>query len=176
MTAAEHTIEQTYPPTGHPAPRARLRYSGGVRDRLLARLCADALDRAIADGLPSELDRAIADDDPSEARGARAARAVALMRPAVAHELGDQLMGILETAQRPQTMPGMRVIGAARNEVLAAEDAIRTLADRLQSGEPLDVQGIAKVRVLLRDGSGPMFHAGSDTTLSDAIQDAASAL
>jgi hypothetical protein len=150
-----------------PAPRTVDRRSVRryrIRDRVLARVRARALDRALASGIPTDTSPALW------------LRARALTRPRVARELGQQLCRIVEEAHEPRRMPGMRVMGAARESVLAAEDDLRMLASRLQSGGPLAAHGIAKVHRLLSDGTGPLFHRGSDRNLSDAIREATSAL
>jgi hypothetical protein len=134
-----------------------------IRDRVLARVRARALDRALASGIPTDTSPALW------------LRARALARPWVARELGQQLCRIAQEAHEPRRMPGMRV-RAARERVLAAEDDLRVLAARLQSGEPIAAHGIAKVHLLLSDGTGPLFHRGSDRNLSEAIREATSAL
>ena len=134
-----------------------------VRDRVLARVRARALDRALASGIPTDTTPALW------------LRARALTRPWVARELGQQLCRIVQEAHEPRRMPGMRVT-PARERVLAAEDDLRVLASRLQSGEPIAAHGIAKVHLLLSDGTGPLFHRDSDRNLSEAIREATSAL
>jgi hypothetical protein len=135
-----------------------------VRDRLTARLRARALDQALASG-------ALPDASP-----ALALRARALAAPAVADECAAALRRIIQEARRSRPMPGMRVIGGARERVLGAEHELRGLASLLQSGQAFNVGGIATVRALLTDGTGPLFCRDSDRSLSDAIRDAASAL
>jgi hypothetical protein len=136
----------------------------GVRDRLTARLRAGALDRVLASG-------ALQNASP-----ALALRARALAGPALAEECAAALRRIIQEARRSRPIPGMRVIGGARERVLGAEHELRGLASLLQSGQPLNVRGIAKVRMLLTDGTGPLFYRDSDQSLSDAVRDAASAL
>ena len=134
-----------------------------IRDRVLARVRARALDRALASGIPTDTTTALW------------LRARALTRPWVARELGQQLCRIVQEAHEPRRMPGMRVT-PARERVLAAEDDLRVLARRLQSGEVVAPHGIAKVRLLLSDGTGPLFYRGSAMNLSDVIREATSAL
>jgi len=131
-----------------------------IRDRMLARVRARALDRALASGIPADTNPALW------------LRARTLTRPRMASELGRQLCRIVQEAHEPRRMPGMRVMGAAREGVLAAEDDLRVLASRLQSGEPIAAHRIAKVHLLLSDGTGPLFHSGSDRNLSEAIREA----
>lgn len=139
-----------------PAPRHRL------RDRLRARLLTTTLDRALAEGAPP---------DASPALGLRAQ---ALSRPKVACELGTQLRGIVREAHEPPG-PSTRITGC-RERVLAAEDELRLLASRLQAAQPVAVTTIAKVRLLLTDGTGPLYRCASDTSLQAAIDDATRAI
>jgi hypothetical protein len=101
-------------------------------------------------------------------------RAQALTRPEVAPELGKQLRCIVEAAHNPRPVPGIRLMGA-REPVLAAEHDLATLANRLQSGAPIPARGIAKINLLLSDGSGPLFNRHSDSHLREELQQAISA-
>jgi hypothetical protein len=75
----------------------------------------------------------------------------------------------------PLSMSRVFVRGC-RERVLAAEADLRLLASRLHCARPLTVHGIAKVRVLLADGSGPLYHRGSAENLGTAIRKATAAL
>jgi hypothetical protein len=133
-----------------------------VSDRVRARLSARALDRALAQGVSP---------DASPTLGLRAR---ALSEPAVRGELGQQLRRIVTQAHQPISL-GTRV-HPRRAPVLAAEDDLRLLAGRLQSSQRARVAGIAKVRVLLTDGSGPLYYRHSDQDLGTAIREATAAL
>ena len=73
---------------------------------------------------------------------------------------GDRLARLKATREHPKV-------------VFCGEHA---LARRLQSGEVVAPHGIAKVRLLLSDGTGPLFYRGSAMNLSDVIREATSAL
>jgi hypothetical protein len=136
--------------------------AGRLLERVRARLGAAALDR--------ELARGIAPDS----RPALELRARALSRPRVRRELGEQLRHIVGQAHQPPG-PGTR-IRARRAGVLASEDELRLLASRLYSSRRVAVAGIAKVRVLLTDGSGPLYYRHSEEDLEAAIREATLAL
>lgn len=133
-----------------------------VSDRLLAAVAAARLDRQLANG-------AAPDATPALARRARR-----LTAPATREQYGRQLRRIVREAHE-RAFPGPRV-PLYRVQVLAAENDLRLLASRLQSPSPLSVQGVAKVRLLLTDGCGPLFGAPSETDLRDAVRDATAAL
>jgi hypothetical protein len=139
-------------------PPALRRIVNGLR----ARVNATGLDRELADGAPPGASRALE------------LRARALSQPAVGRELGHQLRRIVRQAHQP-TVPGTRV-KPRRERVLAAEPELQLLASRLQSPRRPAVAGIAKVRVLLSDGCGPLYYRHSEQDLGTAIREATSAL
>jgi hypothetical protein len=134
----------------------------GVLDRLAARLQARRLDRALARGVPAERSPALS------------WRAQVLTRPALTHELGTELRRLVSEAHEPgrallrvQTDPG---------RLISVESELRRLASRLDSARPSHPAGVAKVRLLLTDGTGPLYGCSSVQALSAAVQDAFVAL
>ena len=71
--------------------------------------------------------------------------------------------------------PGVR-IEACRESVRAVEHELRLLASRLQAPNPVAVRAVAKVRVLLTDGTGPLYYPETRGSLDAAIRDVAAAL
>jgi hypothetical protein len=127
-----------------------LEQGGGLRlrrvrpwDLLTARLRAAALDRALATGTSPESSVALA---------------------VHAQHLHDR-------AQRSLLARSLRRVGASsdapsaqhvhapvdREAVRRARAELEALAARLTSSEPLDVRGVARVRTLLADGTGPLY-------------------
>jgi hypothetical protein len=112
-------------------------------DRLKAQLRAAALDRALAAGTSPESSAALA---------------------VHAEHLHDG-------AQRSLLARSLRRVGAAsedpsfhhphapldRQAVRRARAELDALAARLASSEPLDVRGVARIRALLADGTGPLY-------------------
>src|ERR1700729_514107 len=146
------------------SPQMRRRRDGRyrARDRLKARFLTAPLDRALAEGTP-----------PS-ASPALQLRAQALERPSVARELGSQLRRIVRDAPG-ESPPGVRV-RACRGAVLAVEYELRLLASRLQAANPVGASAVAKVRVLLTDGTGPLYYPETNGSLRAAILHAGAAL
>jgi hypothetical protein len=133
-----------------------------LSDRLLVAVVAAKLDRELANGVRQ-------DASPALARRARK-----LTDPAVREQLGRQLRRIVRDAQQ-RAVPGPRV-PLNRKRVLEAEQDLRLLASRLQSPGRVSVRGVAKVRLLLSDGGGPLFYSRSTTDLAAAVRDATAAL
>jgi hypothetical protein len=134
----------------------------GIRDQIRARFLARALDEGLASGACEY------------ATPALELRARMLRRPSVSYELGSTLRRVLDGAH---DRPSRRTrIEPAPGGVLAVEEDLRLLASRLQSPQPVAVATIAKVRLLLVDGTGPLYATGCDDALRAAVGDALTAL
>jgi hypothetical protein len=127
-----------------------LEQGGGLRvrrvrawDRLKAQLRAAALDRALAAGASPESSVALAVHAQHLHTGAqRSLLARSLRRVGVSSDA--------PSAQHPHAP-------FDRDAVRRARGQLEALAARLASPEPLDVQGVARVRTLLADGTGPLY-------------------
>jgi len=135
---------------------------GRVGDRVRACVSAAALDRELASGVP-------VDASPLLARRARA-----LSRRAAPPELGSRLRRIVREAHQPAGPTAH--VRANRARVVAAEDELRLLASRLESSRRVSVAGLAKVHVLLTDGTGPLYYRDSSEDLVGATREAIAAL
>jgi hypothetical protein len=111
-------------------------------DRIVARLRATNLDHQLASGTSPESSVPIA------------LHAARLSRPKQSRRLAASLREVAAAAR------GARRTRAPinRESVRLAMAELETLAERLESDEPLDVRGIAQLRVLLGDGAGPLYH------------------
>lgn len=112
------------------------------RDRILARLRATSLDHQLAAGTSPESSVQIA------------LHAARLCRPEHRRRLAASLRAVAAAAR------GTRRTRAPinRKSVRLAMAELETLSEWLESDEPIDVRGIALVRVLLGDGAGPLYH------------------
>jgi hypothetical protein len=134
-----------------------------IRARVLAWVGAWWLDHALAAG---------ACPDESATLSLRAHRLIGLAaRRALAQELRDVVGG----ARRPRHPfdNGARICAV---EVLLARDAIEALADRLDGWEPVEPGGVARVRLLLRDGVGPLYNESCPGGLERAVHETTGAL
>jgi hypothetical protein len=113
--------------------------------RVSARLRVGALDRALASGAVAESDVALT------------LHARRLISPTMRRQLAHTLRGIVESSRRP-SRPPTRWPGA---QVARAGSDLLALAERLERPEAVDARGVARVRVLLGDGGGPL-HVNRD--------------
>jgi hypothetical protein len=117
--------------------------------RLRARLCADRYDRQIEDGV---------NPDPGSPLALHGARLMsARERDELAYSLRlvvhDADVGSHLTARVPVRL-------AAVNHCAEVIDAVR---DRLADPFPVRARGMARLRILLSDGRGPLYRSGRGT-------------
>ncbi len=118
-----------------------------VRTRVIARLRAGKLDRMLAVGVPAPEGSALA---------VHAARLMSVReREAVARSLRRTL----HDAYSRNALMASRTALHVPN-VKAAKDRIDQVTLRLHSPRPVTPRGVARLRVLLSDGSGPMYRYG----------------
>lgn len=129
--------------------------------RVLALLQATSLDRELADG-----------GDPAACPilAARAAKlASGRMRGALARELERAALG-------SEAQAGALHIPRARAAVAANRARLFELAARLRGEELLYARGLAMLRLLLVDGSGPLYMDRHGEALTLALENAAARL
>jgi hypothetical protein len=63
-----------------------------------------------------------------------------------------------------------------RHELLAARTVISTLEHRLRAAEPVSARGVALLRTLLSDGTGPLYRPRERGALGSELRAAAAAL
>jgi hypothetical protein len=133
---------------GTTSPRPSSRPSW--RSRIAARVHTDRYDRMLAVGAPALAGSGLA---VHSARLASTAEREAIART---------LRRVVEETHRPPNVPaGLRFrIAAYRNNVEGTEEIIDAITLRLHSPRPIGVRGMARLRVLLSDGTGPMFRRG----------------
>jgi hypothetical protein len=115
--------------------------------RVTARLRAYQLDRQLAVGVPAPAGSALA---VHEARLTSVAERESIAR-------------VLRQAVRDTRVGGTPLsarIPVHFNNIAAAEDLIHTITLRLHSPRPVSARGIARLRVVLSDGCGPMYESG----------------
>ena len=127
-----------------------------------ARLHATRLDAEIADGA-----------DPMES-GDRAARAEHLLHPRVRHGLATGLRRAVADA-RKVSCARSSAVHVARPAVRACAPSLLALAAEL--GDPgVRPRGVALTRLLLSDGTGPLFCARSEDDLRAVVDGMRAAL
>jgi hypothetical protein len=117
----------------------------GWRDRLTARLWAGALDASLVAGTSPESSAPLA------------LHAEHLCTPSQRRLLARSLRRIVAVSEAPAI--GRRAVPLNRVAVQHARNELESLADHLASEGPVEVQGIARLRALLSDGTGPLYQS-----------------
>lgn len=121
-------------------PPARL-FTPGRRTRVAARLRAAGLDRALADGA-----------DPADCPRL-AARAAQLTCRTARVRLADTVERFVLAAE----LPSWGRVSPARGGVRANRAQLLELGARLRDDAPVYARGMAELRLMLRDGTGPAY-------------------
>ena len=129
-----------------------------LRDRIGARVRAIALERELAEGVPPETCPTLA------------LRAQTLISPSARRSLAREIRRVVSDARGGHAWLMARIPGH-RQAILATADDLEVIADRLDEG-PAAAQGVARVRVLLTDGTGPLYFRGDTSHLRNAAADA----
>jgi hypothetical protein len=137
-------------------PRAVKLCRLGISNRLLARARAAALDRALVGG---------AAPDSSVILLVRAHRLIS--RPHRVR-LARRLRDLVRDAGQPAHPfdPALRL----SKEILRATDLVEEVAELLEDHEAVDVRGVAKLELLLRDGGGPFFVEHRTIPLRESLE------
>lgn len=114
--------------------------------RVIARLRAEKFDRQLAVGVPAPAGGALA---AHQARLTSAAEREAVAR-SLRQAVHDSHTGAVFSSRIP----------VHPRNVAAAEDLIDTITLRLHSPAPVNARGMARLRRVLTDGSGPLYWYG----------------
>jgi hypothetical protein len=130
----------------HAATRAEAFPRPSMRSRLTARLRAGRLDGLVAVGVPAPAGSALA---AHEARLTSTAEREAIARSLRA-TVADARGGILLSSRVALHVPN----------ISEAEDVIDAVTLRLHSPRPVSARGMARLRQILGDGTGPLYRYG----------------
>jgi hypothetical protein len=131
---------------------------------LVARVRADTLDQRLAAGVAPETGPLLA------------LRARTLVRPVVRRGYARSLRHIVRDAASPcRRFPGF-LFPESRRQVNDAADVLTALAGQLESACPVSACGVAKVKLLLTDGAGPLYYPAGEDELRVAVRAAAEAM
>jgi hypothetical protein len=125
--------------------------------RFAARLRGRALDRALLAGA-----------DPADSMQLAARAAQLTSRPVRGH-LAEGLDGLILALDEG---PSRRRILPSRSAIRANAAELHALAALLRGPAPLYARGVAMVRELLIDGTGPVYNGAGGAALADRIRDA----
>lgn len=131
--------------------------------RLTTRLRSRALDRALAAGVSPDSNAALS------------LRAHTLIGTAARARLAGTVRRLVEDARHP-LQPGTPHAPLCRRKILRSARTLEEVARRLQGTDPVDVRGVAQIRLLLIGDSGALFDYPAADDLEPALQKALSAL
>jgi len=90
--------------------------------------------------------------------------------------LATQIFRVIEEAQHPTTA-FTAAVPLERRAILSCQRQLLNLADDLKAtAQPVNVQGIALVRRLIRDGASPFYAPLGNGALEGAVREARAAL
>lgn len=144
------------------AIRPRVHIPGPLM-RLAVAVRHDRLDRLLAAG-----------EDPASGL-ALALRAHQLLAERSRRRLATGIDRRIASAQRTSSNRGCAV-PVDRDAVLGASDVLAGIAERLRTTGPLPAAAVARLRLLLTDGAGPMYNACKNNQLRDVARSIASGL
>ena len=128
-------------------------------DRIMARLSSSRLDTELANGASPESSVALA------------LRAELLARPSQLHLLACSVERLVNTAETPTltSHTGLRV-PIVRDAVRGARAELEALSRRLRSPGLVNVRGVARARLLLTDGTGPLYQSSTSRDLRAEVE------
>ncbi|WP_319450159.1 MULTISPECIES: hypothetical protein [unclassified Mycobacterium] len=130
--------------------------------RLAARLFAARYDRAVDAGTSPE---------PGSALAVHVTR---LAAPRAREELAHALRLVLrDAAEGPDALRPR--VPVRTDSVRRAADVVQSILSRLEGPQRVRVRGVARLRMLLADGSGPLYRSGAGS-LNAALKGALAAL
>ena len=141
----------------HRLPRSTRRHKTHWGTRIVARILAPRIDRDLARGAPSW------------STVAHAPRAVRLTGSRCS--LARSLELLVEHAGQPARLRRTVAILVCREQVRDALVEIMAISALLRSGQPVDARGVAMLRGVLTDGSGPCYVRSHPAALSGALQE-----
>ncbi|WP_083408717.1 hypothetical protein [Mycolicibacterium rutilum] len=142
---SDNSVHQVLPTRPAPAPAAPA--PAPLLARVVARVKAGSFDRRIAVG------------GPAPAGSALAAHCARLTSRKERESLARALRRVVQDARGRGPLMSSRVPLNTRN-IAAAEDLIDAITLRLHSPRPVSARGMARLRTLLADGTGPLYRYG----------------
>lgn len=92
-----------------------------------------------------------------------------LVRMRYRRGLARSLRARVKEAERPGVGRLSSAVPLSRPAVLPWKEGLLGLAERLEGPEPVNPCGVARILVLLTDGTGPLYNPGTASRMSDAV-------
>jgi hypothetical protein len=122
----------------------------------------------------SELDSRLARGAEPESSDVLFLHARRIVRPRSCAVLAASLRKVAAASQRPRGVSNR--VPLARSHVASAHSELVVLAERLERPGPIRARGVAQIRLLLGDGSGPLYRRESGWRLLADLRVAAAHL
>jgi hypothetical protein len=148
------SIQNAGPSGSRPGPRPP---SPTLRRRFRVALHRGRLAQQLADGFGG---------DPVEDRALRGRQ---LAGTRTRRRLARSLRARVKDAERPNAPRLSAALPLSRRAVLSSREGLLGLAERLESRDPVNPCGVARVLVLLTDGTGPLYTTGAVDRLREAV-------
>jgi hypothetical protein len=145
------------------------------RRNVLSTRRSRASERLRARLFPWRLDQALARGVSPDSRGDLAIRAHRLISLRTRQDLVREIYATLHDAMYPPR-PWHRVVDGCPIEVLVAAPLLEEAAQRLAHPGPVEAAGVARIRILLHDGTGPLYSETFTGELEPALKRALAAL
>jgi hypothetical protein len=166
-------------PAREPAPRPRAVHQSVGNDRVVIQLDADGVwarrvtwrERLESHLFGDRLDRALAAGVPPETDPLLALRAAQISSPKSRRELAVVVRRMLDSALSADDAPFKAKSMAILPRVKKARREFESLAEHLEAPVPLPARGMAAVKLLLRDGAGPLYRYESRQNLARLVRD-----
>jgi hypothetical protein len=115
------------------------------------------------------LDQQLAEGVGLDPIGDRALRARQLTRMRARRRLARSLRARVKDAERPAGPRLSAAVPLSRPAVRSWRESLLGLAERLERPGPVNPCGVARVLVLLTDGTGPLYSPGAADRMSDTV-------
>jgi hypothetical protein len=117
----------------------------------------------------ARLDQQLADGFGKDSVEDRALRGRQLATRRTRRRLARSLRARVKDAERSGGPQLSAAVPLARRTVLSARESLLGLAERLESPDPVNPRGVARVLVMLTDGTGPLYTPGAADRLRETV-------
>jgi hypothetical protein len=128
-----------------------------LKRRLRVQLHRARLDQQLADGFGL---------DPIEDQALRASQLTAMR---ARRRLARSLRARVKDAERPAGLRISAAVPLSRRAVVSWREGLLGLAERLERPEAVNPCGVARVLMLLTDGTGPLYNPGAAQQMGEVV-------
>lgn len=115
------------------------------------------------------LDRELADGRSPGSSRDLSVRAMQLVGAAARREVACSLRRVVLDAERPCESVVWATVPLRRGVIVRWREGLLGLAERLEAREPVNPCGVARARLLVCDGTGPLYNPTPERSFEDAL-------